>query len=81
MRELIGILTREENVRMQYEILVMLLVFSVPALRLKDRKTLVAVWSAAAAVFCYLHRILFPVLLAGLYVYCIAGLICVLQRD
>ncbi|MBQ7175636.1 MAG: hypothetical protein IJR62_09305 [Lachnospiraceae bacterium] len=78
MRELIGILTREENVRMQYEILVMLLVFSVPALRLKDRKKLAAVWSASAAVFCYLHRILLPVLLSGLYVYCIAGVICVL---
>ena len=78
MRELIAILTREENVRMQYEILVMLLVFAVPALCLKKRKTLAAVWAAEAACFCYLHRILLPALVSAAFVYLIAALLSIL---
>ena len=77
MRELIGILTREENVRMQYEILILLLVFSVPALKMKDQKKLAAVWALAAGVFCYLHRVLLPVLVSGAYLYLIIGLLSV----
>jgi len=78
MNELIKILTREENVRMQYEILLMLLAFAVPALKIKSRKKLAAAWALAAAVFAWLHRILLPAVVSGLYLYMIAGILAVL---
>ncbi len=80
MRDLIGILTREENVRMQYELLVMLLAFSLPAIKIGSGRRLAAVWAAIAAVFLYLHRILLPVLVSGLYLYVIAGLLAMVTE-
>lgn len=80
MRALIEILTREENVRMQYEILIMLCAFSVPALKTGNRKHLAAIWAAEALVFIYLHRVLLPFAVSGAYVYLIAGIICMILK-
>ena len=80
MRALIEILTREENVRMQYEILIMLCAFSIPALKLESKKKLAAVWTAVALVFIYLHRALLPLIVSGVYVYLIAGILSVILK-
>ena len=69
MKQLLDLLTWEPNLRMQYEILLMLLLFLVPAAFLRNGKRLLFLWSLVFAGFLLMHRTFFPFVLSGIYVY------------
>ncbi len=70
-----GLLLSEENIKMQYEIALMLLLILVPAAVLKDRKRLAIVWGAVFLFFIYIHRTLLPFIISGVYFFVLAGLV------
>ena len=72
---MVALLLSEENVRMQYEIVIMLLLLLVPAIKLKDRKKLGAAWGAVFLFFIYIHRALLPFLISGIYFFALAGIV------
>ena len=78
MKSLLEIITWEPNVKMQYELLLMLLLFLLPAAALKSRKRLAALWAAVFCGFLLLHRAFLPFAVSGLYVYLLCGLLCML---
>lgn len=78
MKSLLEIITWESNVKMQYELLLMLLLFLLPAAALKSRRRLAVSWAAVFCGFLLLHRALLPFAVSGLYVYLLCGLLCML---
>ena len=80
MQTLFQILTSENNVAMQYEIAGMLCAFFVSAARIRDRKKLGLIWTGIFLFFIYIHRILLPFLVSGLYCGLIAGLVCLIIK-
>ena len=80
MQTLLQILTSENNVAMQYEIALMLCAFFVSGAWIRDRRKLGLAWSGIFLFFLYLHRILLPFLVSGLYLGLIAGMVCMLVK-
>ena len=74
MRMMIKLLLSEENVRMQYEIVLMLLLLLLPSAVLKDRKKLAFAWGAVFLFFIYIHRILLPFIISGAYFFVLTGI-------
>lgn len=77
---MLDVLTWEPNVKMQYELVLMLLLFLLPAAFLRNRKTIAKCWAALFALFLFLHRALLPFLLSGLYLYLLCGLLFMFYR-
>ncbi|MDO4266599.1 MAG: hypothetical protein Q4C63_09100 [Eubacteriales bacterium] len=74
MKQLLDLLTWEPNLRMQYELLLMLVLFLAPAAFLKNTKRLLITWGLIFAAFLLLHGSFFPFVLAGAYCYVLCGL-------
>lgn len=74
MKQLLDLLTWEPNLRMQYELLLMLLLFLVPAAFIKNTKRLLITWGTIFTVFLLLHGSFFPFVLAGAYCCVLCGL-------
>lgn len=62
----------------QCELFLMLLLFGSAALILKTKKQLALGWGLLFVFFVYIHRILLPFLLSGLYVILISSVLCML---
>ncbi|MDO4960769.1 MAG: hypothetical protein Q4E57_02785 [Eubacteriales bacterium] len=80
MQTLIDIMTNDVNVSMQYEIALMLCAFFVSALVFKDRKRLRVVWGSIFLFFIYIHRILLPFIISGVYLLIVSGLVTALVK-
>ena len=72
------ILTADCNVAMQYEIALMLGAFFVTAACVKSDFKLRLVWGAIFIFFIYIHRILLPFVISGLYLVVLGGAAAVL---
>ena len=80
MNQLIEILTWEPNVKMQYELVLMLLLFLLPAAFGRNRRQTALCWGFCFSLFLLLHRAFFALLVSGAYLYLLAGLCCMLYR-
>ena len=80
MNQLIEILTWEPNVKMQYELVLMLLLFLLPAAFGRNRRQIALCWGFCFSLFLLLHRAFFALLVSGAYLYLLAGLCCMLCR-
>lgn len=78
MQTLTGILTSNRNVVMQYELVLMLGAFLISAVCLKDKRRLCAAWGGIFLFFIYIHRILLPFIVSGIYLTAICGIVCVI---
>ena len=76
MSRILETLIWEPNVEMQYELVLMLLLFLLPAAFAKRKKTVGICWGLAFAGFLFLHRALLAFLVSGLYLGFLAGVIC-----
>lgn len=64
---LIELLTADCNVAMQYELVLMLGAFLAAALCIKSQSGVRAAWGAVFVFFIYIHRILLPFFISGIY--------------
>lgn len=80
MRDVIDILTWEPNVKMQYELLLILLLFLMPVLHAKKRSALLKNWGLLFCLFAFLHRALLPLFVSGVYAYLLLGFLYALFR-
>ena len=62
MNQLIEILTWEPNVKMQYELVLMLLLFLLPAAFGRNRRQTALCWGFCFSLFLLLHRAFFALL-------------------
>ena len=75
---LIEVLTADCNVAMQYELMLMLGAFLLTAGCLKSAGKLRIAWGAIFLFFVYIHRILLPFIVSGLYLTVLCGLVSML---
>ncbi len=67
----------DRNVIMQYEIVHMLLLLLVPAVKINSEKWLAAVWGVVFLFFIYIHRTLLPFIVSGVWFFVTAGIVSV----
>lgn len=75
---LIEVLTADCNVAMQYELMLMLGAFLLTAVCVKSGTRLRIIWGAIFLGFIYIHRILLPFVVSGLYLMLICGVLSML---
>ena len=75
---LIEVLTADCNVAMQYELMLMLGAFLLTAVCIKSAARLRIIWGAIFLIFIYIHRILLPFIVSGLYLTALSGIIAAL---
>ena len=75
---LIEVLTADCNVAMQYELMLMLGAFLLTAVCVKSAAKLRIVWGAVFLFFIYIHRILLPFIVSGLYLLVLCGIFAML---
>lgn len=75
---LIEVLTADCNVAMQYELMLMLGAFLLTAVCVKSGTMLRIIWGAIFLGFIYIHRILLPFVVSGLYLMIICGILSML---
>lgn len=78
--DFIAILLNNDNVAMHYELLFMLVVLSLPAAFIKNRKYLLLCWAAVFLFFVYIHRALLTFLVAGIWFFIITGVLWMFIR-
>ncbi len=75
---LIEVLTADCNVAMQYELMLMLGAFLLTAVCVKSVRKLRIIWGAIFLGVIYIHRILLPFVVSGLYLMIISGILSML---